>query len=377
VETAECVVIGAGVVGLACARAMARAGLDVIVAEATRAIGSETSSRNSEVIHAGIYYPPGSLKAASCVEGRRRLYAYCLEKGVAHNRCGKLIVAHDEAQTALMAALLETARVNGVENIDWIDADATRALEPQLSCTGALFSRETGLIDSHAYMLALQGDLEDAGGVIAFETAVLGGAVSSDGLVLRVRSAGEESEILARRVVNCAGLHAGALLKALEGFPAAAIPRVQYVKGSYFALSGPSPFSRLVYPTPERGGLGVHLTLDLAGHARFGPDVEPVETIDYTVDPSRSEGFYAAIRRYWPALPDGALAPAYAGVRAKLARPGEPESDFLIQGPADHGVPGLVSLLGVESPGLTASLVLADLALSSLEGPRTPVGAAA
>ena len=375
-ETADCVVVGAGVVGLACARALALCGRDVVVLEEEGAIGSGSSSRNSEVIHAGIYYPHGSLKAAACVEGRRRLYAYCADKGVAHNKCGKLIVANDETQVALMGDLLAFAQANGVENIAWIDAEAAHALEPALSCRGALFSRETGIIDSHGYMLSLQGDLEDAGGMIAFETAVLGGAVTRDGIVLRARSQGAEMEFLARWVVNSAGLSAGALLAAVDGFPARFAPDVRYAKGNYFSLSGPSPFSRLVYPAPEPGGLGVHLTLDLAGHARFGPDVEWVDTLDYDVDPGRGDRFYAEIRKYWPGLPDGALAPAYAGVRPKLAGPGEPAADFRIDGPAVHGVPGLVNLLGIESPGLTASLVLAQLVQKAFDEAALARGAA-
>ena len=360
-ETIDCVVVGAGVVGLACARALAQAGRDVVVLEAASAIGTETSSRNSEVIHAGLYYPPGSLKAESCLQGRRRLYAYCAERGIAHRRCGKLVVACDDGEVPRLEALLANGLTNGVEGLDWLGPGEVADLEPALTCRAALLSRETGILDSHAYMLALQGDLEEAGGMIAFGTRVAGGAVTADGIALRAAdSRGVETHLLARSVVTSAGLHADRLLACLDGFPADHLPTLSYAKGSYFTYSGRSPFRHLVYPVPEAAGLGVHITLDLGGQLRFGPDVEWTATLDYAVDPARADGFYAAVRRYWPGLPDGTIQPGYAGIRPKLAPRGAPARDFLIQGPETHAVPGLVNLLGIESPGLTASLDLAD-----------------
>lgn len=360
-ETIDCVVVGAGVVGLACAKALAQAGSDVVVLEAALAIGTETSSRNSEVIHAGLYYPPGSLKAQSCLQGRRRLYAYCAERGIAHRRCGKLIVACDDGEVTRLEALLANGLANGVEGLDRLGRDEVADLEPALTCRAALLSRETGILDSHAYMLALQGDLEEAGGMIAFGTRLVGGEITADGIALRAQhSANAETHLLARSVVTSAGLHADRLLASLDGFPADHLPRLSYAKGSYFTYSGRSPFRHLVYPVPEAAGLGVHITLELGGQLRFGPDVEWTDTLDYAVDPKRADGFYAAVRRYWPGLPDGSIHPGYAGIRPKLASRGEPARDFLIQGPETHGVPGLVNLVGIESPGLTASLDLAD-----------------
>ncbi|MBX9930033.1 MAG: NAD(P)/FAD-dependent oxidoreductase [Methylobacterium sp.] len=360
-ETIDCIVVGAGVVGLACARALARAGRDVVVIEAAGSIGTETSSRNSEVIHAGLYYPPGSLKAESCLSGRHALYAYCTERAIAHRRCGKLIVACDEEEVARLEALLTNGVANGVEGLEWMDAEAVTGLEPALRCRKALFSRETGIIDSHAYMLSLRGDLEDAGGMIALETSVLGGEILADGIGLRTRGGdGAETSFLARSLVTCAGLRSDRLLRALSGFPAGQVPRLSYAKGNYFTYSGRSPFRHLVYPVPEAAGLGVHITLDLGGQLRFGPDVEWTDNLDYDVDPARASGFYDAVRRYWPDLPDGTIQPGYAGIRPKLAARGEPARDFLIQGPETHGIPGLVNLLGIESPGLTASLDLGD-----------------
>lgn len=360
-ETIDCVVVGAGVVGLACARALAQAGREVVVLEAASAIGTETSSRNSEVIHAGLYYPPGSLKAASCIGGRHRLYAYCAERGIAHRRCGKLIVACDDGEIPRLEALWANGLANGVEGLDWLGPGEVAACEPALTCRAALLSRETGILDSHAYMLALQGDLEDAGGMIAFGTRVVGGTITSDDIVLRAADLrGVETHLLAQSVVTSAGLHADRLLAGLDGFPADHLPTLSYAKGSYFTYAGRCPFRHLVYPVPEAAGLGVHITLDLGGQLRFGPDVEWTDTLDYAVDPARADGFYAAVRRYWPGLPDGTIQAGYAGIRPKLAPRGAPARDFLIQGPETHAVPGLVNLLGIESPGLTASLDLAD-----------------
>lgn len=366
VDEIDCVVVGAGVVGLAVARALAMAGREVVLVEAADAIGTGTSSRNSEVVHAGLYYPAGSLKAQLCVEGRERLYAYCASRGVAHRRCGKLIVATDASQHAALDALLAAAHRNGVTDVQALDAADARRREPALACSAALWSPSTGIVDSHGLMLALQGEAEDRGAMLALKSPVERGEVGAGGVVLQV--GGEQPmRVRARRVVNSAGLHAPALAARLDGLDAQFVPPARYCKGSYFALAGRAPFSHLVYPMHDHAGLGVHLTLDLAGQARFGPDTEWVDAIDYRVEPRRADAFYAAIRRYWPALPDGALAPAYAGIRPKIVGPGEPAADFVIQGPAVHGVPGLVNLFGIESPGLTASLAIADAVLRELD----------
>jgi L-2-hydroxyglutarate oxidase LhgO len=361
VERADAVVIGAGVVGLAVARTLALAGREVIVIEQADTIGTETSSRNSEVIHAGIYYPQGSLKAQTCVEGRGRLYAYCAERGIAHKRLGKLIVASAESQLSGLAGLKRKAEVSGVDDLRWLDRAAVRLMEPALDCVGALLSPSTGIIDSHAFMLALQGDAEAAGAMIAFNTPVLGAVIGNDGIALET-GGDQPLRLLARTVVNSAGLHAPGLAARFKGLPGAAVPTAHLAKGNYYTLTGKAPFSRLIYPAPESAGLGVHVTLDLAGQARFGPDVEWVDRIDYTVDPRRADSFYAAIRTYWPELPDGALQPGYSGIRPKLQAAGEPARDFVIQGPAEHGVRGLVNLFGIESPGLTAALAIAERA---------------
>jgi len=359
VERVEAIVVGAGVVGLAIGRALALAGREVLVLEAERHFGTGTSSRNSEVIHAGIYYPAGSLKARLCVEGRRQLYEYCAARGVAHRKLGKLIVATRGGQVERLRTILAGARANGVENIAMIDAAEARRLEPQLACVGALHSRETGIVDSHGLMLALLGDLESAGGLLScaspFDRAERHGA----GWI--VHTGGDSPLALeADLLVDAAGLQAQAVAARIESLPAEHVPRRHLARGCYFQLSGRAPFSRLVYPVPAPGGLGVHLTLDLGGQARFGPDVEWIDTIDYTVDPHRADAFYAEVREYWPQLPDASLAPAYAGIRPKLSGPGEPAADFVIAGPQAHGVPGLVVLFGIESPGLTACLAIGD-----------------
>ena len=363
-DSVECVVIGAGVVGLAVARALALQGREVVVLEAEDAIGTHTSSRNSEVIHAGIYYPKGSLKARACVEGKERLYRYCVERGIPHRRSGKLIVATDEAQAAELEGIRKKAHANGVTDVVWMSREQAMALEPELRCAAALYSPSTGIVDSHALMLAYQGDAESAGAMLALKSPLEHAAVRGDGFELRVAGA---DPIRCRLLVNSAGLTAPSVARRIDGYPAALAPGEFYAKGNYYSLARRAPFSRLIYPVPEPGGLGVHITLDLAGQARFGPDVEWIDRIDYSVDPGRSARFYAAIRRYWPGLPDGALAPGYAGIRPKTAGPDEPAPDFVIQGPARHGVPGLVHLYGIESPGLTASLALADTVAASLQ----------
>jgi len=361
-ESVESVVIGAGVVGLAVARALASAGREVVVLEAEDAIGTHASSRNSEVIHAGIYYPKGSLKATSCVEGKRLLYEYCAAHGVPHRRSGKLIVASDEKQLPELQEIQRKAHANGVADVVWMTRAQALALEPELHCVAALYSPSTGIIDSHALMLAYLGDAEAHGAMLAVKSPLEKAEVVSDGIVLRV---GNE-QIKAKLLVNSAGLRAPTVAKSIAGYPRELAPGEFYAKGNYYSLARRAPFSRLIYPVPEPGGLGVHVTLDLAGQARFGPDVEWVERIGYDVDPRRAERFYAAIRRYWPALPDGALLPGYSGIRPKTAGPREPAADFLIQGPREHGVRGLVHLFGIESPGLTASLALADAVLLTL-----------
>jgi len=364
-DSVDSVVIGAGVVGLAVARALALAGHEVIMLEAEDAIGTHTSSRNSEVIHAGIYYPQGSLKARSCVEGRRRLYEYCTGHGVPHRRSGKLIVAADASQLEALEALRLRALANGVDDIARLSGAQALALEPALSAVAALHSPSTGIVDSHALMLAYLGDAQAHGAMLALKSPLERARVQPEGIELQVGGA-EPMRLRARCVVNSAGLRAPSLARRIEGYPAEHAPGEYYAKGNYYALSGRAPFSRLVYPVPEPGGLGVHVTLDLAGQARFGPDVEWVERIDYQVDPRRAERFYAAIRRYWPALPEGALVPGYAGIRPKIAPQGAAAADFVVQGPRVHGVAGLVHLFGIESPGLTASLALADEVLRAL-----------
>ncbi len=364
-EQVECVVVGAGIVGLAVARALALSGREVLVLERERWIGSHTSSRNSEVIHAGIYYPKDSLKARLCVAGRERLYAYCAEHGVPHQRLGKLIVATTTDEVPRLDGIRQRAAGNGVDDIVRLDAAAARAIEPALHCLAALHSPSTGIVDSHALMLAYQGDAEAAGAMLAFRAPVIEGRVGSRGVTLTV-GGDEPMTVDAAIVVNSAGLFAPALARGIRGLPPATIPQDYYCRGVYFTLSGHAPFSHLIYPAPEAAGLGVHLTLDLGGQARFGPDTEWIDGVDYTVDPRRGDGFYAAIRRYWPALPDGALQPGYAGVRPKISAPDAAAADFLVHGPPDHGVPGLVNLYGIESPGLTASLALADHVLGLL-----------
>lgn len=374
-DQVDCIVVGAGVVGLAIARELSGRGLDVLILEAADAIGTETSSRNSEVIHAGIYYPAGSLKARLCVTGRERLYRYCTERGVPHARCGKLIAATSPEQAPMLAAIAAAASANGVGDLKRLTADEARALEPALHCTAALLSPATGIIDSHALMLSLLGDAENGGAALSLSTRVVSGRVEPGRIVLQTLDAvsGEGFEIAARHVVNAAGLGAVALAGSISGLDAAFVPALHYAKGNYFSVTGRAPFSRLIYPVPEPGGLGVHLTLDLNGVARFGPDVEWTDGTDYRVDPSRADRFYGEIRKYWPALADGSLQPAYSGIRPKLSARGEPNADFVIQDSSVHGVESLVDLFGIESPGLTSCLAIADYVAQCIGTPRANI----
>jgi L-2-hydroxyglutarate oxidase LhgO len=361
----QILVIGAGIIGLGVARQAALAGHDVIVAESASGIGTGISSRNSEVVHAGLYYPTGSQRARHCTRGRRMLYDFCLSHGVARRKCGKLIVATNTAEAAKVETIHAQGRANGVEGLELIGGNAARALEPELACIAALHSRESGIIDGHAYMLALRGDLENRGGMIAFNTPIERLMPKSDGW--QVRFGGAEPGVFAvDAVVNAAGLGAQALARRTDDYPAARMPRLVLAKGNYFGYAGRAVFSRLIYPTPVDGGLGIHVTLDLAGRMRFGPDVEWIAQENYDVDPGRAQSFYARIRAYWPGLPDGTLVPDYAGIRPKLTGPGEPAADFMIEGPAQHGLPGLVALFGIESPGLTSSLSIAEDVVSYL-----------
>ena len=359
-------VIGAGVVGLAIARALAMRGHGVVVAERTGGIGNGVSSRNSEVIHGGMYYPANSLRARHCVAGRRMLYAFCESHGVPHRKCGKLIVATNDLEQAKIEGIHQQGMANGVDGLTLIDGAAARRLEPNLAGTGAVLSSETGIIDSHALMLALQGDLEDHGGAVAFHASVTRLTPSAEGWDVHLDSI-DPDPITVDAVVNCASLAAQALARVTEGYPPERVPKQVLARGNYFACVGKPAFTRLIYPAPVEGGLGTHLTLDLAGRMRFGPDVEWIDQESYEVDPRRADSFYASIRRYWPGLPDGALVPDYAGIRPKLSGPGEPAADFMIDGPAEHGLPGLVHLFGIESPGLTSALSIAEDVAGRLE----------
>ena len=355
----DCVVIGAGVIGLAVARALANRGLEVVVVEAAGAIGTETSSRNSEVIHAGIYYPVGSRKARLCVAGRKLLYRYCEEKGIRHRRVGKLIVATTDAEIPILEKYLAQARANGVDDMAWVEQAEAAKLEPHVSCVRALHSPSTGIIDSHEYLLALQGDLESKGGQVVLNSRVT--RVERRGNVFEIATGDSPTPVIScRRLINAAGLHAQDVAHMIEGLPVASIPRQYLARGHYYTLSGKSPFSRLVYPVAEMGGLGIHVTLDLAGTARFGPDVQWLDAIDYSFNPDTRDKFATAIRRYYPDLDDTRLQPGYTGIRPKLSGPGQHPADFLIQGEGQHGMPGLVNLYGIESPGLTAALALAE-----------------
>lgn len=367
-DRVDAMVVGAGVVGLAIARELARAGLGVVIAERERLIGSGVSSRNSEVVHAGLYYPPGSVRAELCVRGKHLLYDFCQARGVPFKRCGKLIVATRPEDEAKLDVIRQRGEAAGVHDLRPLTRAEAQALEPELQCTAALLSPSSGIVDSHGLMTALLGDAEHAGAALALTSAFLGAERDGEGWRVRVAGAAGEPdfELGARWLVNAAGLDAQAVARAMQGFPAEAIPKRFVARGHYFALAGRAPFSRLIYPTPVDGGLGVHLTLDLGGQARFGPDVEwfesdaPGPALGYDVDAARSQAFYAEVRRYWPRLPDGAMTPSYTGIRPKLSGPGEPAADFRIDGPAQHGVPGVVHLFGIESPGLTSSMAIGE-----------------
>jgi L-2-hydroxyglutarate oxidase LhgO len=361
----QVLVVGAGIIGLAVARQAALAGHDVIVAEAEGHIGSGTSSRNSEVIHAGIYYPTGSLRERHCARSRRMLYAYCESHGVPYRKLGKLVVAGRDADIAVLEKLFAQAVRNGVEGLQMLTGAEARRMEPALACVAAFHSPETGIIDSHRYMLALQGDLENSGGALALNTPIARLALTSAGWEIAFGGS-EPGSLTVDAVVNSAGHGAQTLARATEGYPSERVPRLVLAKGNYFAYTGRPVFSRLIYPAPVPGGLGVHVTLDLAGRMRFGPDVEWIDRHDLDVDPRRAASFYPAIRTYWPGLPDDTLVPDYAGIRPKLTGPGEPPADFMIDGPADHGLKRLVHLFGIESPGLTASLSLAEEVVARL-----------
>jgi L-2-hydroxyglutarate oxidase LhgO len=365
-ERVDCVVIGAGVIGLAIARKLAMQGREVIVLECEDAIGTATSARNSEVIHAGLYYPKDSLKARLCVAGRALLYDYLQERAINHQRCGKLIVATNAEETEALDGILEKARLNGVDDMQRISAADAHAMEPELSCHGALLSPSTGIFDSHTYMLNLQGDAESHGVTFAFLSTVTGGQIKNDRISLEVSGADGSMTLDCGSVINAAGLGAQKIVSAIDGFPLDKVPPLHYAKGNYFTLNGKAPFEHLIYPLPGKASLGTHYTRDLGGQGRFGPDVQWIGEIDYNVDPGRAESFYAAIRRYWPGLTDNALNPAYSGIRPKVQAPGEATADFIIQDAGVHGVSGLINLFGIESPGLTSSLAMADEVASRL-----------
>jgi L-2-hydroxyglutarate oxidase LhgO len=369
-DRVDAIVIGAGAVGLAVGRALAQAGHETIVAEAQGGIGQGVSSRNSEVIHAGLYYVPGSLKARLCVRGKALLYDLCAGRGVDHRRCGKLTVASNAQEVAALRRLQQRAAANGVA-VEWLDGEEARALEPELQCIAALHSPSTGIVDSHGFMLALQGDLEHAGGMAAFGSAVESARLSPTRGQPHVLRFADGSELAASVLVNAASLHACSLARRFEGLDPRFVPREWFAKGNYYALAGKAPFSRLIYPAPADAHLGTHLTLDLGGQAKFGPDLEWLdirtpEEIDWRVDPARADSFYEEVRRYWPGLPDGVLAPSYSGVRPKIHGPTEKAADFRIDGPGVHGVPGLVNLFGIESPGLTSAMAIGEAVSAEL-----------
>ncbi|HEY5806879.1 MAG TPA: NAD(P)/FAD-dependent oxidoreductase [Povalibacter sp.] len=358
-DSIDAVVVGAGVVGLAIGRALAQRGLETLVLERNARPGEETTSRNSGVIHSGIYYPTGSLKARLCVRGRDLLYEYCAQRGIAHRRCGKIIVA-GKTQIPQLHALHRKAADNGVTDLELLDADQIQQLEPLVKCAAGLLSPSTGIIDVHELLVSYIGDLESHGGMLVLNSEITHAQAGRDGFVLRIRGGNDDSSLQCRLLINCAGLNAVEFLQRLEGYPQELLRTAYVAKGNYFSCQGVRPFKRLVYPMPESAGLGIHATLDLDGTTRFGPDVEWVSELSYKVDPSRAESFYAAIREYWPAIPEGVLQPAYAGMRPKLVGPGSTSADFVIEDAGQHGLPGLINLLGIESPGLTSSPAIGE-----------------
>ena len=370
-ETADCVVVGAGVVGLGVARTLAAAGRDVLVLEAEPRIGEHTSSRNSEVIHAGLYYKKGTLRQHLFPRAPRLLYAYCAEHGVPHKRLGKLVVARRAEEVEPLRRHMGHAAEAGLDDLQWLTPDQARELEPNLFCHAAYLSPSSGIVDSHALMLAYQGEVEHHGGRVVLRAPVTGGEVTSQGVRIEVGGA-EPMTLMCKTLINCAGHGAPPLARAIAGIPADKVPRNFFRRGVYFSVTGRRPFKRLIYPMHGPGGMDIHAVIDLAGNVRFGPDVEWVDRLDYSVDPKRAEAFYRSVRTFWPALPDGALSPAYAGIRPKITGPDETPADFLIQGPRDHGIPHLVNLFGIESPGLTSSLAIGEY-VAKLLGLKAPM----
>lgn len=358
-EQIDCAVIGAGVVGLAIARALAAAGREVVILEAESSIGNHTSSRNSEVIHAGIYYPTGSLRARMCLAGKHALYRYCASHGIAHRRITKVIVATADDEIPTLHKYKQQAERNGVDDLRWLSREEVNTLEPNVVAVAGMLSPSTGIIDSHGLMLAYQGDAEDRGAVVAFESPVTGVAVTSNGTILEIGGR-EAVKVRARMVVNAAGLRAPSIARSIAGIRNDTIPPEHYCKGHYYVLSGAAPFGRLIYPVGSGLWHGVHVTLDLGGQVKFGPDLQWLDSVDYSFDESRADSFYRAIRHYYPALADGSLQPGYTGIRPKVTAQGEPAADFMIHGPETHGIEGLVNLFGIESPGLTSSMAIAD-----------------
>ena len=359
-DQVDAIVIGAGVIGLACARNLAAKGLETFIIESHEAIGQEISSRNSEVIHAGLYYTVGSLKAKLCLSGRHALYEYCETRHIPHKKCGKLIVANSIEQEKKLLQLHNQALANGVADVELIGPNQARELEPALTCTAALLSPSTGIIDSHSLMLSFMGDAQANGASLVLCSQFLEAEVVSNGLNIKIKSGDEILELKSSILINAAGLSAPDVARNISGLKSETIPTSHFAKGNYFSLEGIAPFSRLIYPVPEPGGLGVHLTLDMGGQAKFGPDVEWVDVIDYEVNIARAKNFYASIRSYWQKLPNDSLHAAYSGIRPKVVSKGEPDADFMIHGESEHGCPGLVNLFGIESPGLTSSLAIAD-----------------
>jgi L-2-hydroxyglutarate oxidase LhgO len=357
-ETTDCIVVGAGVVGLAVARTLATAGRDVLVLEAEPRIGEHTSSRNSEVIHAGLHHKKGSLRYRLFPRAAHLLYAYCSEHGVPHRRLGKLVVARTADEADQLRHHMAHAADAGVDDLQWLEPDEAQELEPNLACHAAYLSPSSGIVDSHALMLAYQAEVESHAGTVVLRAPVTGGAVMPQGLRVDVGGA-EPMTLLCKTLINCAGHGAPPLARAIAGVPASAVPRNFFRRGVYFSVTG-RPFKRLIYPIHGPGGMEIHAVIDIAGNVRFGPDSEWVDRLDYSVDPARAESFYRAVRRFWPALPDGALSPAYAGIRPRITGPDEPAVDFMIQGPRDHGIPNLINLFGIESPGLTSSLAIGE-----------------